>query len=402
MHAPVQPPRITHLHLDALGGIAGDMFCAALLDAFPTHEAAACAAAEAIAGVSCRRVAHQDGGLTGSRFMVSPDQRTHHHHAHWADIRARLEQAALPDGVRSHALGIFTILAEAEAAVHGIDVARVAFHEVGAADSIADIVAAAWLIDAVGPVRWSVGPLPLGGGTVASAHGPLPVPAPATVRLLDGFAMVDDGVGGERVTPTGAAILRHLAPVPRQGLASRLGGSGHGFGTRQMPGMSNLLRLLVFAEDSPAVIAGHRELAVIGFEIDDQPAEDLAAGLDRLRAMPGVHDVLQMPAFGKKGRMATHVQVLARPDLLEEAIAGCFRETTTIGLRSHVVQGRALPRRQQDVRVDGRTVRVKHVERPGGATCKAEADDLLSLAGHDARVRLRRAAEALAERDGDE
>jgi len=381
------------------------MFAAALLDAFPEHAGAVTAAAEAVAGVSCRLVAHRDGVLTGARFVVGEPAPADHAHGHahttWRAIRARLDAAPLTAGVRRHATGIFAELAAAEARVHGVAAEAVTFHEVGAADSIADIVAAAWLIDAMQGAAWSVGELPLGGGRVRTAHGPMPVPAPATALLLEGYTTFDDGVPGERVTPTGAAILRHLRCVPRTGLSGRIARSGAGFGTRTLPGMSNVLRVLAFEAPAPERpgTGAHRELAVIGFEVDDQSAEDLAAGLDRLRAIPGVHDVLQMPAFGKKGRMAAHVQLLARPDALEAAVEACFRETTTIGLRTHCVQGRALHREIRKVAVDGATLRVKLVDRPGGRTGKAEAEDALAAIGHAARARLRRRAERMAGED---
>ena len=151
--------------------------------------------------------------------------------------------------------------------------------------------------------------------------------------------------------------------------------------------------MLVFDEDAgDGAVRGHRELGVVEFEVDDQSAEDLALGLERLRAEPGVHDVLQMPAFGKKGRMMTHVQLLARPDALDAVIEACFRETTTIGLRYGTVRGIALPRRAGEVEVDGRRLRVKAVERPGGATVKAEADDVAGVPGHATRARLRQEA----------
>ncbi len=574
-----------HIHLHPLGGAAGDMVVACLLDAFPEHRAVALAAARALSGAPCALVSHDDGVLTGARFVVEapggapalePREHAHGHpveagaathvahahetghahaaadardtaHAHgtahanaeahgamgahavayahphpaghlpapgpaassqepagpadppgrdvaagpqtapgampphdghrhatppghrrWGDIRAALEAATLPPGALEHALGIFGVLAVAEARVHGVAPDAVWFHEVGAADSIADVVAAAVTIAAIGPARWSVAPLPLGGGTVRGAHGVLPVPAPATARLLEGFALHDDGVGGERVTPTGAAILRHLCG-PEAGARADSGGilrrSGHGFGTRRLPGISNCLRALVFeppvpqppvasqttiatgigtaagssgttvpepAAASPGFVAdtapiagagtptgpapapiatstpsghapsGHRELAVISFEVDDQSGEDLALGLDRVRTAEGVHDVLQVPALGKKGRLAVHVQVLARPDRLEDVVALCFTETTTIGLRTHLVQGRALPRRFETTSVDGREVSAKLVRRPDGThTAKAEADHLRGVPGHAGRARLRRRAEAGAlEREG--
>lgn len=390
-----------HIHLHPLGGAAGDMFVACLLDTFPEHRAAAIEAAQAMAPVGCRLLPHADGTLTGSRFVVDDAPHDHgHHHAHWRNIRARLEDGPLAPAVRAHAIGIFAVLAEAEGRVHGVPADAVTFHEVGAADSIADIVAAAAVIAALAPARWSVASLPLGGGTVQTAHGPMPVPAPATALLLEGFAVHDDGIAGERVTPTGAAILRYLEckAAPGRGTLRR---SGYGFGTRRLPGLSNCLRALVFEAEGAAAAPGHRELAVISFEVDDQSGEDLATGLERLRALPGVHDVLQMAAFGKKSRLAVHVQVLAAPDALDATVEACFRETTTIGLRTHVVEGRALARRFAAVEIEGRETTVKLVERPGedGATVvtgKAEADHLRPVASQAARTRLRQEAERLA------
>jgi uncharacterized protein (TIGR00299 family) protein len=404
---------VKHLHLDPLGGLAGDMFNAALIDAFPEYEVGAIAAAESVADVRCLASPHRDHVLTGRRFVVRESAAQgdsqggpqggshadahadlHHDHTTWREIRGRIEASSLTAGVKRHAVGIFARLADAEARVHGVEVEAVSFHEVASVDSIADIVAAAWLIDALDGAAWSVGPLPLGSGQVRTAHGVMPVPAPATARLLEGFAVIDDGIAGERVTPTGAAILRHLAPVSRTGLTGRIARSGFGFGTRRLPGTSNVLRVLALEAQPVRPHAGtHRDLVVIGFEVDDQSAEDLAAGLDRLRTLPGVYDVLQMPAFGKKGRMAAHVQVLVRPEALAAATEACFRETTTIGLRTHLVQGQALERDVREVMVDGTRVRVKDVDRPGGRTSKAESDDTLLLAGHEARARLRQKAE---------
>ena len=394
-----------HIHLDPLGGVAGDMFVAALLDIFPEHREAMIQAAQRLAGVACRLVPHNDGVLAGARFEVDEphhhDDGDHHHHTHWSHIRARIEAADLPQLVIRHAVGIFACLAEAEARVHGVAADEVVFHEVGAADSIADIIAAAWLIAAIGPASWSTAPLPIGSGRIRTAHGLMPVPAPATALLLEGLATHDDGIAGERVTPTGAAILRHLGCRTTAKPAATLRHSGFGFGTRRLPGVSNCLRALVFETDGSTTDAEHRELVVVSFEIDDQSGEELGAGLDRVRGIDGVHDVIQMAAFGKKNRLAVHVQVLARPDALDDVIAACFSETTTIGLRTHTVQGRALVRRSASVPVDGCRVRVKLVERPGGVSGKAEADDVLGLAGHAARARLRRDAERRAESEAE-
>ncbi len=412
-----------HLHLDPLGGLAGDMFAAALLSAFPEHANLVADAVAKAVPVRCRLLPHNDGVLAGLRFRVegadgrpadapaatirshTHDHGHDHHHGHdhahraWRQIRADLLSCGLDPAVLAPAVGIFSALADAEGRVHGVPADAVSFHEVGAADSIADIVAAATLIDAISATSWSISALPLGAGRIRTAHGLMPVPAPATVLLLDGFDMLDDGIPGERVTPTGAAILRYLKDSGVLGSrpAGRLAGCGIGFGTKTLPGTSNCVRVLVTETARPPKPAtGHRTLAVIAFEVDDQSGEDLAAGLERIRAVDGVHDIVQMPAIGKKGRMAVHVQVLAAPDALPDVTAACFRETTTIGLRTHLVEGQALPRQTARVAVDGASVDVKLVERPDGRTGKAEADHLLGLPGHAARTRLRRQAEAMA------
>ncbi len=370
------------------------MFIAALLHAFPEHESGTISAAQAAAPAECTLLAHRDHTMTGMRFMVQERSRpSHHHHghAHWSEIRATIATSSLPEAVRGHAIGIFALLAEAEARVHGVDPDDVAFHEVGAADSIADILGAAWLITSLRATSWSVSPLPIGGGMVKTAHGMLPVPAPATTLLMQGMMTQDDGIAGERVTPTGAAILRYLAPGPRP--AGRLDRTGIGFGTRTLPGLSNCLRVTAFDTGAPAALPVHRELLVVSFEVDDQSGEDLAAGIAHLRAMAGVHDVLLLQAFGKKNRPATQLQVLAAPERMEAVIEACFTQTTTIGLRTQLVSARALPRQMAHIAVDGVPVRVKIVERPEGATCKAESDDVAGAPTHAARTALRRRAE---------
>ena len=310
-----------------------------------------------------------------------------------------LNASPLDAAVREAAIGIFALLAEAEGAVHGVEPDAVTFHEVGAWDSIADIVGAAAIIAAVGAGRWTVGAVPLGSGRVMTAHGPLPVPAPATARLLQGFAVIDDGVAGERVTPTGAAILRYLCNDASPAAGPRiLGRSGVGFGTRRLPGLSNCVRVLAFEE--AGVPAAADRVAVLEFEIDDASGEDIARGLDVIRAHAAVHDAIQAPVFGKKGRMMTHLRILADPSGLDEVVALCFRETPTIGLRHGVVHRAVLPRHAVRVAVDGCAVGVKVVERGDMRTAKAEADDVASAAGHAGRVERRRAAERAAlERD---
>ena len=388
-----------HIHLDAVGGVAGDMFIAAVVDAFPHLREGmldAIRAAGLPTGIVCRLEAHQDHALTGSRFVVEESEHRSggHEHRDFADIRRQLLAAKISPGVARHAIGIFTLLAEVEGQVHGVEPDAVSFHEVGAWDSIADIVGAAFLIDALGARSWSIGTLPMGSGFVQTAHGRLPVPTPATALLLRGLAMADDGIPGERITPTGAAIIRHLDCSQKRDRAPRkLVGAGYGFGTRRFIGLSNTLRVLAFEPVGGEIDDRADEVAVIGFEVDDQTAEDLAIGLDRLRAHPSIFDVLQMPAFGKKGRIGAHIQVLADPRELELVFDACFLETATIGLRYDISKRRVLPRDMKVVQVDNRAVRVKVVQRPGSVTAKAESDDTAHAAGHRTRAAMRRAAE---------
>jgi uncharacterized protein (TIGR00299 family) protein len=410
-----------HLHLDPVGGVAGDMFIAAVLDAFPQLAdgmQAAIRSAGLPQNITCKLIEHKDHALTGRRFVVDElgdhahnhtDARhiaQEHRHISFAAVRSNLMGSALAEPVKLRAIAIFTLLAQAEAKVHGGTADQITFHEVGSWDSIADIVGAAYLIETLDGhngsqgISWSTAPLPLGSGRVKSAHGLLPVPAPATTLLIEGLLVRGDELEGERVTPTGAAILRHLNCSAGIGVhPKRLVGSGTGFGMRNLPGISNVLRILVFEK----VEQMHKESRVdqviaLNFEVDDQSAEDLAVGLARLREVEGVIDVLQIPAFGNKGRMVSHIQILVQPADRDKAIRACFTETTTIGLRVQSLERQILVRKASTATVGNYTQRVKTVLRPAGTvTAKAEMDDLASHANsHAEREALRVAAENIA------
>jgi uncharacterized protein (TIGR00299 family) protein len=399
-----------HIHLDPVGGLAGDMFVAAMLDAFPPLEPAVQSAVRA-AGLPerfrCDLVAHADHALNGKRFLVLESARPHdaepsHAHAHrhvhehtpdrdhghrpFAEVRAALGASPLDSGVRDRALAIFTLLAEAEARVHGATPDTVSFHELGEWDSIADIVAAAAIIDSLGPATWS--------GFVKSAHGRLPVPAPATALLLRGLRVTDDGIGGERVTPTGAAIARYVSSL--EGAAPRdrkMTGTGFGFGTRVLPGTPNCVRALVFDTVASGPNPSEDRVISIEFEVDDQTPEDLAIGLDHIRAHPLVLDVLQTPAIGKKGRLVVSARVLCRPEAADEVAALCFEETTTLGVRLLEVRRRILARSASEVNIGAQALSRKHAERGSRTTTKVEASSLRLVRGYAERERLRRAAD---------
>ena len=230
--------------------------------------------------------------------------------------------------------------------------------------------------------------MPLGRGTVRTAHGELPVPAPAAAWLLRGLPCTDDGLAGERVTPTGAAILRYVNATDEILPAGvSLATTGTGAGGRELPDRPNVLRILSFA--LTASTTGDR-ITTIRFDVDDQSPEDLAIGLEHLRSVPGVLDVLSWTAQGKKGRTAFCVQVLAASAQRDAVLRACLAETATLGARWHEDLRALLPRRE----IAG-DLRVKRSVRPGGrTTSKVAAADIERLGGDFAeRRRARRRAE---------
>jgi uncharacterized protein (DUF111 family) len=377
---PTLPNGRRHLHLDPVGGVAGDMVVAALWELVPDFDPAPVLAALGVPpSLEITRTGACDAGFAGSRLSIVGDAAPPPRGA--MELLAFVNEAPLPEPVRLRVTDMLERLAMAEAAVHGLPLERVHFHELASWDTLIDLTLAAALVEALQIETVSVGPLPLGGGTVPSAHGALPLPAPATVRLLEGFRFTDDGIGGERVTPTGAAILAHLAPTPMLPGMPSLVGTGAGFGMRRLPDRANQLRALLFAGAEP--VGGADEIARIRFEVDDQSGEDLATGLDAVRRVDGVTDVVAWPVFGKKGRIATAVQVLVRPTALGAAVESCFAQTTTIGLRHDRVARAILPRRA--TLVDD--LPVKEVRRPSGRTTRKVEADCLADRAEDAAGR---------------
>jgi len=385
------PKYITRIHLDLVGGIAGDMFVAALADTFPELAQAMIKGIEQFPQSSkgtVEFVKHHDGVLKGLRFDAIEHVHSHHHdghghshghdHVQYAHICTLLKNSNLKTEVISHALNLFSLLAKAEAQVHGIEPDEVSFHEVGAWDSIIDFVAAAYFIDALGSIEWTFSALPIGGGTVKTAHGLLPLPAPATAILMKGIPLVDDGIQGERVTPTGATIVKYLLSIskPHQSSSTSISSYGNGFGSKKLANISNVLRCLAFKASEHAIHDDY--ISTITFEIDDQTSEDLAIGIDALRQCPGVIEVYQGSLFGKKGRMLTQVQILVMVDALESVCEQCFIETSTLGLRIAKVERKILSR--SEVSLDQPKTRVKIAKRPNNeVTAKAEISDIAAI-----------------------
>lgn len=376
----------TAIMLDAVGGVAGDMFVAAMIDALPMLRDRVLADAAAVLprGAGLPRLdAGMSGGLRCLRFGLT--HGGHHHHAsRFADMVTCIENAPLSAGTAGQAVTILRHLAEAEAAIHGVALEDVHFHEIGDWDSLMDVVAAGSIAASLQGADWAVSDLPRGSGLVRTAHGLLPVPAPATTSLLTGFSWRDDGIAGERVTPTGAAILRHLVSVST--VTGRLRASGTGAGTRDLPGLPNILRATVF---DTAKLEQAEEIAVLSFDIDDMTGEEIGIAADRLRALPEVRDLVVSAAFGKKGRPVQVFRLLLRAEDHAAVAAACFGETSTIGLRWHVEKRDILPRRFETVA----GIRTKTVDRGGKTSRKAESDDLALGASLEARRAIKRRAE---------
>ncbi|MDR2850061.1 MAG: nickel pincer cofactor biosynthesis protein LarC [Verrucomicrobiota bacterium] len=384
----------TFLRFDSVGGASGDMILAALaalgadlaavekrLGEFfpePLHIHADPAGASGLHGL---RVSVHAAHHPHPHEEVWPDAHGHEHghghshgheHAHGhghgeghahahrglAEIAQLLNASPLAAATRELALAVFRALAEAEAKIHGKTPETVHFHEVGAWDSVADIVGACLALEQLGVCGVSCGPLPSGVGTLRCAHGEMPNPAPATLELLAGMAVTQTDEPHELVTPTGAALLRvwtrTLAPVPAETTVIR---SAFGFGGRALNGRPNVLRATLLSESAPArPPAG--DLAVLETNLDDCNPEWIGALTADLLER-GALDVWHTPAVMKKGRPGFVLSVLAEPGDAAALRDRLFRATTTFGIRSHAVQRETLARRFEQADTPWGSVPVK-------------------------------------------
>ena len=355
----------THLHLDCPSGISGDMFCAALLDL----GAPLVLFQESILSLSLPEKVHLKtektvrGGLAGTRFIVEESGHHHHHdHGHhhgrnWAEIRDLLKKSKLAPAVRDSALAMFQRIAEAEAKLHGVPVETVHFHEVGAVDSIVDLVCAAAGIHHL-KVTEVTASVPVDGtGTIQCAHGKFPLPAPATAEILRGIPIRQLDVPHELTTPTGAAILVHFAK--KFGILDSFSAEkiGYGLGTRDLPDRPNVLRAFLGKSD-PAGGAKTDTVVEIRTHLDDITGEHLAHAIDRLMA-EGALDAAASTLIMKKGRPGHLLTVLALPADAEKLASIVLRETTAFGLRMERVERRTLRREEKTVQTAHGPVRVK-------------------------------------------
>jgi uncharacterized protein (TIGR00299 family) protein len=420
-------------YLECFSGISGDMLLGALVDAGVSLDVMAETAAALGVGARLEARKVMRGGLTATKVDVLTEENAeqgagnreqgtvqahehshghahehehdhrghedhhehaaHHEHEHshaphrsLSTILEIIARAAIPQAVKARASHAFQLLGEAEAAIHSIPIEKVHFHEVGAVDTIVDLVCSAAGVEALGVDRWIASPLNVGSGTVKCAHGTLPVPAPATLALLGDAPVYSAGAPMERVTPTGAAALRMLdvryGPLP----AMRVKARGYGAGGRDTPGEPNLLRLLMGEESESAfrvagTESGAEPIAVIETVVDDSTPQLLAYVSEMLRGA-GAWDVFSTVVQMKKGRTGAQMTVLARPELSAVMQEIILRETTAIGLRWRIENKVALVREIVLVSTSWGNVHVKVARWPSGKVANAspEYEDCRAIA----------------------
>ena len=351
-------------YFDCFSGVSGDMTLGALL---------ACGADETelrerlgalnVPGYELRvtRVTRQ--GITATDVDVHLNEAEQGHERHLSDIAAILESSALPPGVRQKALAIFTRLADAEAKIHGTTREQIHFHEVGAVDAIIDIVGSCLLLDMLGVERVVTSSIPCGHGTIKCQHGIMPVPAPATMELLQGFPVHSVDIKGELVTPTGAALLTTLSDPATAGKmpAMRVLAGGFGAGKKQFkPDMPNLLRVIL-GETEEAATGGDdtpQTVAVLETNLDDQNPEGFDLLMERAFAA-GALDIFFAPIQMKKNRPAALLTVLCPPDKADALAALLFRETGTFGIRAREQHRYTLARSWRTVATEFGDIRLK-------------------------------------------
>ncbi|HET9368963.1 MAG TPA: nickel pincer cofactor biosynthesis protein LarC [Vicinamibacterales bacterium] len=399
------------LYLDCFSGAAGDMLLAALLDAgLPAtaleealgslgveHElrvsrvlraglsATHFSVVERSSSAQRHHVPSTDPGAAQDHQSTSGAGHRHYHgddHATLDDIAAAIRRSSLGPAARDRAIALFHRLAEAEAAIHDVPIDRVHLHEVGAVDSIIDIVGAVFAFDWFGIDDVVASPLNVGSGTIRIAHGVFPVPAPATMRLLKDVPIYSSGIEAELVTPTGALLVsgyaRAFGAMPSM-TPDRI---GYGAGTLDLGPSPNVLRVVIGERTArrPETPAASADVIKIECEIDDMSPQLFGPVLDRLLAV-GALDAFLAPIQMKKGRPGTLLTVLSPPDRQTALVDVLFRETTTIGVRFTPVTRETLDREWVEVEITGGRVRIKVAGRHGETLNAApEFDDCLRVA----------------------
>ncbi len=379
------------LYFDCFSGAAGDMIVGALIDAgadFSKIRDGLMSLGVEGYDVAIEKVKKK--GVMATKFHVNIAEHGHPHR-HLKHIVAIIEKGDLPAGVKEASLETFRRIAVAEAEVHGSTIEKVHFHEVGAVDSIVDIVGAHLALDQLKPDRIESSALHVGSGTVKCAHGVMPVPAPATALLLRNVPAYGGTVEGELVTPTGAALIAQLAtkfgPQPEMTVDT----IGAGAGTKDLPDRPNVLRVLI--GQAAGVAAASETIVVIEANIDDMNPELFPPLVKDLLAA-GARDAFLTPILGKKGRPAHLVTVLADDAAVPRVTDALFRGSTTLGVRMRREERICLEREWKHVKTPWGDVRVKLGRRNGSLTNAAPEFDDCATVAESARVSVRQVYDA--------
>ncbi len=404
-------------YLECFSGISGDMFLGALIDAgVPVKVLEDAVAALDVgaklqisrvnrSGISATKVdvidvartllsakdaghrhEHEHQTERPGRTGVSAPHEQHHHHDHahgrsLKKIKQIIGQSRISDSAKRTAIAIFQALGEAEAKIHNSDIEKIHFHEVGAVDAMVDIVCATVGVEALGVDEIVCSPLNVGGGTVECAHGKFPVPAPATLELLQGAPVYSSGVQAELVTPTGAAIVKTIAKKFGSFPSMKNSKAGYGAGSRDFSGHPNVLRLTV-GESGDAKTAAD-SVVVLESNLDDLNPQVFGYVMDRLLE-EGALDVFAVPVQMKKNRPGTLLTVLCAPGDAEKLSKIIFAETTTLGVRRRDEQREVLARHWVTVSTQWGDVRIKVASMNGAITHYApEYEDCRRIAGEN-------------------
>jgi uncharacterized protein (TIGR00299 family) protein len=351
-------------YLDCFSGISGDMFVGALLDAgLPFDDLHKTLGSLPLQGYRLETLLTQKNGVHGTRFIVEV-QRENQVPRRFRDIKHMIQSASLSSWVKEKSVETFESIAMEESKIHGCLPEEVHFHEVGAADSIIDVVGTLYGVERLGIASAYASALPLGSGFVDTQHGRIPLPAPATLALLKGIPIYDSGLKQELVTPTGAALARALVksfgPMPPM-VVEKI---GYGAGSRDLPDRPNLLRIIIGEEELQERV---ETVTVLEANLDDTNPEWFSFLMDQLFEA-GALDVVLCPVQMKKNRPGILVQVIGRPHQQDDLMNVLFRESTTLGVRFRYSQRKVLERSFAEIESPWGPMKVKRVLQPDGSS----------------------------------
>jgi len=351
-------------YLDCFSGVSGDMFIGALLDAgLPFEKLEQAVRTLPLDGYTLDVSREKRNDLMGTRFMVRLDSEQHERRG-LKDIKNIIQGGNLSREVKNKTIHIFESIARVEGKIHNCPPDEIHFHEVGAVDSMIDIIGTIFGIEFLSITSISSSSLPLGSGFTKTGHGTIPIPAPATIALLKGVPVYDSGLRHEMVTPTGAALVKGLAGAFGSMPSMVVDSVGYGVGSRDLPDRPNLFRIILGEEQSEKQV---ETVVILEANLDDTSPEWSGFLMDRLFEA-GALDVVFFPIQMKKNRPGIQIQVIGRSERMDNLMDIIFRESTTLGIRFRHSQRKVLPRSQISIDSPWGNMEVKKVIQPDGSS----------------------------------